>query len=150
MRNIFDPMVVDDLAHRIGQLNPASHPEWGRMTVDQMLAHCNVAYEMVYESVHPRPGRLKGFLLRTLVKRAVVGPRPYPHNTPTAPQFRVTARRDFANEQQRLIAYLHRVQQDGVAAFDGRISHSFGALTAEEWNVLFYKHLDHHLRQFGV
>ena len=53
-------------------------------------------------------------------------------------------------EQARLVEYIARVQQEGAQAFDGRESNSFGALTTTEWNTLFYKHLDHHLTQFGV
>jgi hypothetical protein len=26
----------------------------------------------------------------------------------------------------------------------------FGSLTPDEWAILMYKHLDHHLRQFGA
>jgi hypothetical protein len=26
----------------------------------------------------------------------------------------------------------------------------FGAMTMEQWNALQWKHIDHHLRQFGV
>jgi hypothetical protein len=106
---------------------------------------------MVYEpQKHPKAGFLKRLILNAFVKNAVVGPKPYPHNTPTAPQFRMTGSKDFASEHARLIAYIQRVQQEGASAFEGRESPSFGPLTAAEWNTLFYKHLDHHLVQFGV
>jgi hypothetical protein len=38
----------------------------------------------------------------------------------------------------------------GADAFEGKESNSFGKLTASEWNIMMYKHLDHHLTQFGV
>lgn len=120
------------------------------MSVDQMLAHCNVAYEMVYEDIHKKPGFLLSFFLKTLVKKKVVGPDPYPRNSPTAPAFKQTTPKDFAKEKARLVGFLERVQKDGVARFEGRESPSFGALTSSEWQVLFYKHLNHHLTQFGV
>jgi len=53
-------------------------------------------------------------------------------------------------KQQRLLAFLQRVQRDGERTFNGKESASFGPLTSAQWNVLFYKHLDHHLMQFGV
>lgn len=120
------------------------------MTVDQMLAHCNVSYEMVYDGTHPKAGPLKRFLLKTFVKPTVVGPAPYRRSVPTAPQFRIAGPKDFGRERQRLLDYLERVQREGAAAFEGRESLSFGAMTSSEWNVSFYKHLDHHLTQFGV
>ena len=50
----------------------------------------------------------------------------------------------------RLIDYINRTQQLGENHFDGKESHSFGPLTKTEWNNMFYKHLDHHLAQFGA
>ncbi len=89
-------------------------------------------------------------MLKIFVKNAVVGPKPYPKNGRTAPQFVMTEDKNFEVEKNRLIAYLQKTQALGAAHFEGRESHSFGALTADEWNVSFAKHLDHHLTQFGV
>jgi hypothetical protein len=90
------------------------------------------------------------WVLKQIVKERVVGPAPYPRNTPTAPAFRITDTRDFETERERLLAYLQQVATEGRAKFEGRASLSFGPLTATEWNGLFSKHLDHHLQQFGV
>ena len=149
-KNVFDPAVVAELSARINALTPATTPQWGKMSVDQMLAHCSVPYEMVYEDQHARPNWLMRWVLKTIVKNKVVGPAPFPKNSPTAPVFRMTGAKDFALEQQRLLTYLQRVQRDGERTFNGKDSASFGPLTSAEWNVLFYKHLDHHLVQFGV
>jgi hypothetical protein len=148
--DLFDAQALEQTIARITALTPASTPVWGKMTVDQMLAHCCVAYEMVYTAKHPRPNPIMRWVLRRLVKERVVGPAPYPRGTPTAPAFRITDARDFETERDRLIAYLRQAAADGRAWFEGRESLSFGPLTANEWNVLFAKHLDHHLRQFGV
>lgn len=150
MQNIFDAHDVAELVARMERLTPATTPQWGTMTVDQMLAHCNVAYEMVYEHTHPRPNAVARLLLRLFVKQGVVGPKPYRRGTLTAPAFKMTGKKDFVAERARLIAYLHRVQAAGADAFHQRESLSFGPLTSAEWNVLFAKHLDHHLTQFGV
>jgi hypothetical protein len=150
IKNIFDPAVVAEVIGRINSLTPATHPQWGKMTVDQMLAHLNVMYVMVYEKTIPRPNAFMRLILKAFVKNAVVGPKPYPRSTPTAPAFRMTGTKDFDAEKSRLIAYIQRVAGEGQSKFEGRESHSFGPLTAAEWNVLFYKHLDHHLTQFGV
>ncbi len=120
------------------------------MSVDQMLAHCNVPYEMVYEDRHAQPNWLMRFVLKTIVKSKVVGPAPYAKSSPTALAFRMTGTKDFALEQQRLLAFLERVQRDGERMFNGKESASFGPLASAEWNVLFYKHLNHHWVHFGV
>jgi hypothetical protein len=62
----------------------------------------------------------------------------------------VKGTKNFEEERNRLIAYIQKTQSLGADYFDGKISHSFGSLNKSEWNNLFYKHLDHHLTQFGV
>ncbi len=148
--NIFTPEVSEKLIQRINQLTPASQPQWGKMSVDQMLAHCNVAYEMVYEDIHPKPNAFLKFILKALVKKKVTGEAPFPINSKTAPAFIIKEHKNFEAEKQRLINYISRTQQLGENHFDSKESHSFGALTKTEWNNMFYKHLNHHLTQFGV
>ena len=148
--SVFQSDVVDALTDRIEQLRPETTPQWGVMTATQMLAHCCVSYEMALEHKHARPNALIRFVLRLAVKNTVVGDAPYTHNTRTAPAFIIRDKRDFETEKQRLEVYLRRVQLMGETLFERKESLSFGPLTAREWNVLFYKHLDHHLTQFGV
>jgi hypothetical protein len=148
--DLFDSAGVQAIQQRIAALTPESRPLWGKMAVSEMLAHVNVAYEMVYTDKHPRPNPIMRWVLRRIVKQRVVGPAPYPHNTPTAPAFRISDAREFDVERERLLAYLQQVMTEGRDAFEGRASLSFGPLTASEWNMLFAKHLDHHLQQFGV
>lgn len=151
MKNLFDATDVQTTISRINQLNAASTPDWGKMNVAQMLAHVNVAYEMAHENIHPKANFFMRFMLKTFVKPTVCGPKPYAKNTRTAPQFVMTEKtKDFELEKKRLIDYLHKTHDLGSTHFEGKESPSFGALTAKEWNVLFAKHLDHHLTQFGV
>lgn len=150
MKNLFNKQDVDEMIDRINQLTPETQPQWGKMNVAQMLAHCNVAYEMVYTDKHPRPNAFTRFMLKLFVKNAVVGPKPYPKNGRTAPQFVIADERDFETEKNRLIDHLNKTNDLGEAHFDGKASHSFGKMNKDEWNVSFSKHLDHHLTQFGV
>ena len=89
-------------------------------------------------------------MLKTFVKNAVVSEKPYKKNGKTAPQFIITDEKVFEDEKIRLINYIERTQKLGEAHFDGKENLSFGKLSKTEWNNLFYKHLDHHLTQFGV
>ena len=150
MKSVFDSNNVQNLITRIKNLTPETKPEWGKMDVSQMMAHCNVTYEMVYDNIHPKPKGLKKLLIKLFVKKAVVGPKPYPKNGPTAPQFRITTPRDFDKEQERLIAYVQKTMDLGKDHFEGKESHSFGPLTSKEWDTMFGKHLEHHLKQFNV
>jgi len=150
MKNIFTTEVSDGIIARINQLSSGTQPKWGTMSVDQMLAHCNVTYEMVYTDIHPKPRRFMKFILKLLVKNTVVNEKPYKQNGSTAPQFIIKGDKDFNAEKTRLISYIQKTQELGEGHFDGKESHSFGPLSIKEWNNLFYKHLEHHLTQFGV
>lgn len=148
--NIFTPEVTNNLLQRIETLTPSSQANWGKMNVSQMLAHCNVTYEMMFENIHPKPNAILKFILKLLVKKKVVDETTYPKDSSTAPQFVIKVEKDFQKEKERLIQYMKKTQELGEIYFDGRESHSFGILTKVEWNNMLYKHLDHHLRQFGA
>ena len=150
MKNIFESKETEAVIDRINKLSPTTRPQWGKMSADQMLAHCNVTYEMAFEDIHTKPNGFTKLLLKLFVKKTVVGDKPYKKNSRTAPQFLITNARNFVEEKARLTDYLKKAQSLGENHFDGMESHSFGALTKQEWNVMFYKHLDHHLSQFGV
>lgn len=151
MENIFDAKTAQHYIDRINQLRPETIGKWGKMSVDQMLAHLNVQYEIIYEpEKHPKPGIIAGFMLRNFVKPKVVNQIPYRQSIPTAPMFIMKGSKNFNEEKKRLIGFIQKTQQLGPDAFDGKKSHSFGKLTAQEWNNMLAKHLNHHLSQFGV
>jgi len=149
--NIFDQQTCHQLISRIQKLTPVTQPQWGKMSVSQMLAHCNVSYEYVYEpgKYKPAPAFMK-FILKLFVKNTVVSEKPYKHDSQTAPDFKINTDKNFEEERSRLINFIEKTASLGPAHFDGKESHSFGKLSATEWNNMFFKHLDHHFRQFGV
>jgi len=150
MKNVFKINDSNEIINRINNLTPSTQGRWGKMTVAQMLAHCNVTYELVYTDKHPKPSGLMKFILKFMVKQSVVGEKPYKKNMRTGPQFLVAEDKNFEEEKQRLIDYITKTQELGEGHFDNKESHSFGKLKKDEWNNLFYKHLNHHLSQFGV
>jgi len=150
MKNAFNQDDVAEFISRINRLTVETKPKWGKMNVEQMLAHCNVTYEMVYDNIHPKPNAFKRFMLKLIVKNIVVNDKPYKSNSQTAPEFIIKDSRKFDFEKQRLIDYLNKTQQLGAKHFEGKESLSFGVLNQQEWNNMFVKHLEHHLAQFGV
>lgn len=148
--DIFTTPVTTEVIRRIEQLQPDSQPQWGKMDVASMLAHCNVTYEMVYENKHPKPNFFMKMIMKAFAKKLVTSETPYKRNNPTAPAFLIKDTRNFNAEKDRLIAYILKTKELGAAHFDQKASLSFGPLTRDEWNNMFYKHLDHHLTQFGV
>lgn len=148
--SIFEPKTTEDLVTRINQLTPAITPLWGKMNVSQMLAHCCVSYDQIFGDQSGRPPLLMRKLLSLLIKKKLVDESPYPKNGRTAPAFIISDERDFETEKSRLVNYISRVEKLGASHFSDRESFSMGKLTTQEWNNLLYKHLNHHLSQFGV
>ena len=148
--NIFSKEVSQQIIERIHNLSAETQPNWGTMNVAQMMAHCNVTYDFVYTDKYPKPTGLKKFMIKLFAKKIVVSERPYPKNGRTANEFLVAAEQDFLTQKERLTKHINQVVAEGEATFEGRESHSFGPLKTVEWNNMFYKHLDHHLTQFGV
>lgn len=151
IKNLFDKTIVEEVIDRINLLQPTTKRQWGKMTVDQMLAHCNVSYAFVYEAEKfAKPTAIKTFLLKAFVKKYVVNQEPYKQNGRTAPEFIIIEGRDFEKEKSILIDNILKTQKLGSEHFEGKENYSFGKMNHTEWNTLFYKHLDHHLQQFGV
>ncbi len=150
MKNIFTKQVTEEVINRINNLTVNTQPQWGNMDVAQMMAHCSIPYETVYTDKHPKPNAFVKFFIKLIAKNQVTSDKPYPRNGRTAPHFLITDERNFENERKQLINHIQKTQESGEDYFDGKESHSFGKLTKNEWNNLFYKHLNHHLTQFGV
>jgi hypothetical protein len=146
----YDAAAVEMFNKRIDSLNTDSKPLWGKMNAAQMLAHCNVAYEMTFESIHPKPNALMRFILRSFLKEMVCGEKPYKKGGQSAPAFIIKDERQFEKEKNRIKEYMKKVLDLGATHFEGKESASFGKLTAKEWSIMFSKHLDYHLLQFGV
>ena len=150
MKHLFDAARVEEVQARIAKLRPESAALWGTMSPAQAPAHCALALEWaVGDRVPPRMwlGRIMG----RIVKPMVLGnDAPMRRNSPTAKDLVVRAARDLGTERERLRGLIARFVAAGPAGCTTNPHSFFGRLTPEEWATLTYKHLDHHLRQFGV
>jgi hypothetical protein len=150
MKDLFSKEITGEVIGRINQLTAETQPKWGEMCVGQMLAHCSVAYQYLYDNTYKKPKGFKAFLVKKLIKPMVTNEKPFKKNGMTSPDFKITNSKDFEVEKKQLVDYLTRTQELGAEQLVKTESHSFGMLTMDEWNNMFYKHLDHHLTQFGV
>jgi uncharacterized protein DUF1569 len=150
MKTLFESTRVEEVKQRLDKLEPTSGRQWGKMTPAQMLAHCSAAMEMATGDVKPPRmfvGRILGWVVRPMVLKEE---KPLGKNGPTAPSLVITGERNFAAERQRLSGLVDRFATGGPSACTMHPHTFFGRLTPDEWARLMYKHLDHHLQQFGV
>jgi hypothetical protein len=150
MKHLHDSAIAADLRARLSRLQPGTPPLWGKMSAPQALAHMSGSLEMALGDEKP-PRMFMGRVFGRLVKRLVLRDEsPLKRNTPTAPTLLMRGDRDFDRERARLDALIQRFAAGGEAACTTHPHTFFGAMTPREWAVLQYKHLDHHLRQFGA
>jgi hypothetical protein len=149
MKNLFQQEAVDEILLRIDRLQPASPRQWGKMEVAQMMAHCSAALDMASGRLN-EPRVLIGRLIGPLFKSIYTNEKPFSRNSPTAPKLVFSDQRDFAREHEQLKAKVREFHSGGEAGCTKYPHPFFGAFTPQQWSRGMYKHLDHHLRQFGV
>ncbi|MHA6727284.1 DUF1569 domain-containing protein [Chryseobacterium sp. A301] len=151
MESLFEVKTAELYLERLKHLSKETRPLWGKMSSAQMLAHMNASFEFVFEPhKKERPGLLKRQVLRFLVKPMVLSEKPFAKSLPTTAELKQKEQKDFEKEYRRLRSFITRTGQMGTEAFEGKVHLVFGKLSANEWNQLIGKHLDHHFRQFGV
>ena len=149
MKNLFERETVDGIISRIDKLQPTSPRQWGKMDVAQMMAHCSAAMDMASGRLN-MPRVLIGRLLGPFVKPIYTNEKPFGRNNPTAKELVFSDPRDFARERKQLRLKVRQFQEGGEAQCSRHPHPFFGALTPQQWSRGSYKHLDHHLRQFGA
>jgi Protein of unknown function (DUF1569) len=149
MKNLFDREAVDEVISRIDRLQPATKRQWGKMDVAQMMAHCSAALDMAAGRINP-PRIFIGRLIGPLVKPVYTNEKPFSKNSPTHKQLVISEQRDFLREQEQVKLKVRLFHEGGEAKCTRHPHPFFGALTPAQWSRGMYKHLDHHLRQFGV
>lgn len=149
MRSVFDLSTRAEILQRIEALRPGLQPVWGKMTVTQMVKHCQLCEEYYFEKFsigRSFIGRIFGRMaIKAILKDEQAMLR---KNSPTAAVFSVTE--NITDLEAEKYKWKSMVEQ--YATFDrNEFTHwFFGKMTREQLGRFIYKHTDHHLRQFGV
>lgn len=146
---MFSTLDNQEIIERLNKLSADTKPIWGKMTVAQMLAHSQTTLEVALGE-RKLKGGLIGFLFGRIAKKKLGGDRPFKQNLPTAPSFIVKDERNFEVEKNKLQSLVQRFGTTDPEEIAQSPHPFFGKMNKEEWDNLQWKHLDHHLRQFGV
>jgi Protein of unknown function (DUF1569) len=149
VKNITHKEVLNEVLGRIEKLTPTTKAKWGKMTVSQMMAHCTTGFEVTLGSKIVKHSFL-GKIFGKMAKKQAFSDKPFGKGLPTDPNYVVKGDKDFNAEKMKLIAVINRYVTAGEHDLTKGPHPFFGKLTADEWNELNYKHIDHHLKQFGV
>ncbi len=151
MKNLFEKATADGIRERLQSLRQDSRPVWGTMTAAQMVKHCARSVEWGVGDAVPPTAPLPLRILGRVIKPLALGDeRPMRRNSPTVPVLRVQGEPEIGEGRERLCALIDRFVEGGAERCTTHRHAIFGKMTPDEWAVLMYNHLDHHLRQFEV
>ena len=146
--SIYSKSDTEKIIARIQLLTNENIALWGTMNVDQMLKHCSAAVDVAYgEKVVEVKWMMK--LLGRLVKNKVFNSE-FQKNSPTAKEFVFSESYDLEASKLELIQKYSRFSNEGKESIIVMNHPFWGKMSYEDWDKLMWKHIDHHLRQFGV
>lgn len=152
MKSLFDEATHAEIQTRIEALTETSTPSWGKMSVGQMCTHCQRPLELAMGKRTLKSGKKPGFMKRLmfkLYKPLMYNDKPWSKNLPTVRDFIISEDKDITAEKTKLSALV--TEFHGYKASNEWPAHPlFGKFSHEQWGKMQYKHLDHHLQQFGV
>jgi Protein of unknown function (DUF1569) len=148
MHTLFEPTTAAEIISRIQKLKPTSQAQWGRMNVAQMMAHCCAPLETYFIEKKSKKSFF-GILFGKVVFKQLISDKPWRRNLPTAKNCKINDVRNFEEEKEKLVNSVNRFSEEGYTITS--FTHSFfGKLSSQEYALFNYRHLDHHLQQFGV
>jgi hypothetical protein len=146
MNTLFEASNAEHIISRIQKLQSTARSQWGKMSVAQMLAHCQQPFGAFFGEYKMKRG-LIGILFGKMAKRKLFSDKPWPQNLPTAHEFKIIHEKDFEKEKLALLQMISRFITEGKNSAQNKHPF-FGMMTTDEWGVLNYRHLDHHLLHF--
>lgn len=149
MASIYNSNDNQDLIERFNKLTPNSKALWGKMTVDQMLSHCIAPLDVALGNTELKKPNFIFALMGRMMKNKVVNASEFKKNSPTAPSFIRKETYDFEATKNELNSKIAEFTK-GTSTIKCEKHPFFGEMNADEWDKLQWKHLNHHLEQFGV
>lgn len=148
MRSLREPDARVDIVTRLSALSPSNPARWGRMDAGQMLCHVADQLRMALRDVPT--GAPAGPLRFAPMRYLVIHVLPWPKGKAKAPVEAFTTSPTAWQADRASVVELVARFGDADDADLAPTNPVFGPLTVHDWGVLSYRHLDHHLRQFGA
>ncbi|RRO16451.1 DUF1569 domain-containing protein [Flavobacteriaceae bacterium 14752] len=150
MKSIFEEQPLREIIKRIDNLSVNNQSKWGKMNVTQMLNHCQKPVKLAFgeENVKKPNIFMRGVI--KFMKPTLYNDKPWKQGLPTAKEFVIRNTEDFEVEKSKLKALVERMHKSESFFSPSKEHPIFGNMKSWMWGQSAYKHLDHHLKQFGV
>jgi hypothetical protein len=149
MGTLAEPESRNACLTRLARLDSTDKPRWGRMTAHQMVCHLNDSFSVGAGTRYA--SSVSTFLQRTVVKWVALRTEfPWPHGVPTRPEIEQGRGGTPPSDWQRDCGALQRSITEFADRRTFGLHPIFGEMSRGDWLAWGYKHVDHHLRQFGV
>lgn len=148
-RNLLNKAAAESIIARVESLKPDSGQLWGEMNGTEMLMHCNSCNRQIFdEGRSARKTTFGQYLLRIIA--LYIAPN-FKKGLRTEARHISKGRVDnqqFEEQRQEFVRLIKRFHEITTAL---TLTHpAFGNISTQQWGIAAYKHMDHHLRQFGV
>lgn len=147
MKSLFESNAYAEIKNRMANLSDDSERQWGKMTAGQMLHHCQGPFNIMLEKNDY--GMKPNLFAKLFFKRMLYNDSPFRKNLPTAKFLKVSESKDFNIEKRNLTTLFEEFEAQRERE-EWNPHPGFGYFTKQQWGQMQYKHLDHHLKQFGV
>jgi hypothetical protein len=151
MKTWFDPRDRAAILQRVERLTADRVPRWGRMNAQEAICHLADLVRVALNEKRCEPLGLP--LSWPVISTFIVWIMPWPKGVDTAPELRpglgMTSPTEFDRDRRELVALLQRFSDHPVDRAFGP-SPAFGPMGRASWGRFMWRHLDHHLRQFGL
>ena len=148
MGSILNESDRSTICNRVRSLSASSTARWGKMSVTEMLDHLQLSARMAVGELTVPSVNKRAFQLFPL-KHLILYVLPFPKGAPTAPELLPGAAASLEEDRATLLALLDQIGA-GPRDGSGPAHPLFGPMSFGEWGTVTYKHVDHHLKQFGA
>lgn len=149
-KNLLKKEVATSILNRIANLDVYNKPKWGEMNATEMLLHCNSCNKQILEEydVQSKKTTFKQYLLKLLA--LYIAPN-FTKGLKSESRHIAKGKISDTHFEAQKMEFIKIIKQFPLNTRPLTLIHpAFGNISTNEWGIAAYKHMDHHLRQFGV
>ena len=150
-QSLFHPENLREIKERIHHISEQSERKWGQMNVGHMLRHCDLILQVgLGKIILPKTNFfIKAIGSLTKMEMSILN-NGIPRNMPTFAMVKVSENCNLEKSRTELLITIAEFVSKGEKNNLVSQHELFGKMSTKDWGFMEYKHLNHHLKQFGA